>query len=407
MIFRNYYLNKIKPFLGKPVIKAITGLRRVGKSTFIKQIIEYLQKEKDVKPTNIIYINKESIDFDFISNYKELNEYVSKKIKNKKSKVYIFIDEIQEIEAFEKTIASWSGEPEKYDITITGSNSYMFSSELASKLTGRYIDFPVYSFSFMEYKELYPNITSIEKLFENYIKYGGMPGLKILEKLEEDSVFMFLKSIHDTIVLKDIVRRKSIRNVELLRNICNFLYSNISNPTTALSINSFLKNQHIKSSVPSILAYIEGLSDAQLFYQCKRYDLKGKKHLEINSKYYASDIGLRHSQIGFSAKDFSNLLENIVYLELKRRFDTVYTGEINTLEIDFIAIKNTEPIYFQVCKNLDNDSTLQREIKSLLNIKDNYPKYIITYDKYPSSDISGIKVINIIDFLLGKFFNQL
>ena len=218
---------------------------------------------------------------------------------------------------------------------------------------------------------------------------------------------MFLKSIHDTIVLKDIVRRKSIRNVELLRNICNFLYSNISNPTTALSINSFLKNQHIKSSVPSILAYIEGLSDAQLFYQCKRYDLKGKKHLEINSKYYASDIGLRHSQIGFSAKDFSNLLENIVYLELKRRFDTVYTGEINTLEIDFIAIKNTEPIYFQVCKNLDNDSTLQREIKSLLNIKDNYPKYIITYDKYPSSDISGIKVINIIDFLLGKFFNQL
>ena len=400
MIFRKYYLNKIKPFIGKPVIKAITGLRRVGKSTFIKQIIEYLQKEKGVKPANIIYINKESLDFDFISNYKDLNDYVSKKIKNKKSKTYIFIDEIQEIEAFEKTIASWSGEPDKYDITITGSNSSMFSSELASKLTGRYIDFPVYSFSFKEYKELYPNITSTEKLFENYMKYGGMPGLKILEKLEDDSGFMFLRSIHDTIVLKDIVRRKNIRNVELLRNICNFFYSNISNPTTALSINSFLKNQHIKSSVPSILAYIEGLTDAQLFYQCKRYDLKGKKHLEINSKYYASDIGLRHSQIGFSVKDFSNLLENIVYLELKRRYDTVYTGEINSLEIDFIALKNTEPFYFQVCKNLDNDSTLQREIKSLLAVKDNYPKYIITYDKYPQSDISGIKVINIIDFLL-------
>ncbi len=401
MIFRKYYLNKIEPFIGKPVIKSITGLRRVGKSTFIKQIIEYLQKEKGVKPANIIYINKESLDFDFITNYKELNDYVAKKIKNKKSKAYIFIDEIQEIEAFEKTIASWSGEPEKYDIIITGSNSSMFSSELASKLTGRYINFPVYSFSFMEYKELYPNITTIEKLFENYIKYGGMPGLKMLEKLEDDSSYMFLRSIHDTIVLKDIVRRKNIRNVELLRNICNFFYSNISNPTTALSINSFLKNQHIKSSVPSILAYMEGLTDAQLFYQCKRYDLKGKKHLEINSKYYASDIGLRHSQIGFSAKDFSNILENIVYLELKRRFDSVYTGEINNLEIDFIALKNTEPFYFQVCKNLDNDSTLQREIKSLLSIKDNYPKYIITYDKYPHSNISGIKVVNIIDFLLG------
>ena len=399
MIFRNYYLNKIKPFIGKPVIKAITGLRRVGKSTFIKQIIDYLQKEKGVKPANIIYINKESLDFDFITNYKELNDYVSKKIKNKKSKVYIFIDEIQEIEAFEKTIASWSGEQDKYDITITGSNSSMFSSELATKLTGRYIDFPIYPFSLGEYKELYPNITSIEKLFENYMKYGGMPGLKILEKLEEDSTFMFLRSIHDTIVLKDIVRRKNIRNVELLRNICNFFYSNISNPTTALSINSFLKNQHIKSSVPSILAYIEGLTDAQLFYQCKRFDLKGKKHLEINSKYYASDIGLRHSQIGFSSKDFSNILENIVYLELKRRFDSVYTGEINNLEIDFIAIKNTEPVYFQVCKNLDNDLTLQREIKSLLAVKDNYPKYIITYDKYPHSNISGIKVINIFDFL--------
>lgn len=402
MISRKYYLNKIKPFISKPVIKAITGLRRVGKSTFIKQIIDYLQKEKGVKPANIVYINKESLDFDFISNYKDLNDYVSKKIKNKKSKVYVFIDEIQEIEGFEKAIASWSGEPDRYDITITGSNSSMFSSELATKLTGRYIDFPIYPFSLSEYKELYPNITSIDNLFENFIKYGGMPGLKILEKLEDDSAYMFLRSIHDTIVLKDIVRRKSIRNVELLRNICNFFYSNISNPTTALSINSYLKNQHIKSSVPSILAYIDGLVDAQLFYQCKRYDLKGKKHLEINSKYYASDIGLRHSQIGFSAKDFSNLLENIVYLELKRRFDSVYTGEINNLEIDFIAIKNTEPVYFQVCKNLNNDSTLQREIKSLLAVKDNYPKNIITYDKYPSSDISGIKVVNIIDFLLGN-----
>lgn len=399
MIFRNYYLNKIKPFIGKPVIKAITGLRRVGKSTFIKQIIEYLQKEQDIKSGNIIYINKESLDFDFISDYKVLNDYVLKRIKKQKGKIYVFIDEIQEIEAFEKTIASWSGESDRYDITISGSNSSMFSSELATKLTGRYIDFPIYPFSYNEYKELYSNIASKQELFENYIKFGGMPGLKILETLEDDSVFMFLRSIHDTIVLKDIVRRKNIRNIELLRNICNFLYSNISNSTTALSINSYLKNQHIKSTVPSILAYIDGLTDAQLFYQCKRYDLKGKRHLEINSKYYASDIGLRHSQIGFSTNDFSNLLENIVYLELKRRYDSVYTGEINNLEIDFIAIKNAEPAYFQVCKNLENDSTLQREIKSLLAVKDNYPKYIITYDKYPKSDISGIKVINILDYL--------
>ncbi|MBQ2593533.1 MAG: ATP-binding protein [Candidatus Riflebacteria bacterium] len=399
MISRTYYLNTIKPFIGKPVIKAITGLRRAGKSTFIKQIIDYLQN-KGVKSNNIIYINKESLDFDFIIDYKTLNDYVSQKTKKLKGKIYIFIDEIQDIEAFEKTIASWSGEADRYDITITGSNSSMFSSELATKLTGRYIEFPIYPFSLKEYTELYSDVTSIQKLFENYITFGGLPGLKILEHLEENTAFMFLRSIHDTIVLKDIVKRKNIRNVELLRNVSNFFYSNISNPITALSINSYLKNQHIKSTVPSILNYIEGLTDAQLFYQCKRYDLKGKKHLEINSKYYASDIGLRHSQIGFSPNDFSLVLENIMFLELKRRFDRVYTGEINNLEIDFIAIKNSEPVYFQICKNLESESTLQREIKSLLAVKDNYPKYIITYDKYPKSDISGIKVINIIDYLL-------
>ena len=398
MIYRNYYLNKIKPFIDKPIIKAITGLRRVGKSCFIKQIIDYFYKEK-VSPQNIIYLNKESLDFDFISDYKQLNEYVKQQTKNTKGKKYIFIDEIQEIDSWEKTVSSWSGEPDKYDITITGSNSSMFSGELATKLTGRYVEFPIYPFSFKEYSELYSEITSVDLLFNNYIHYGGMPGLKILEELQDDSVYMFLRSIHDTIVLKDIIKRKNIRNVELLRNICNFFYSNISNQITASSIHAYLKNQRIKSTIPSVLSYLEGLTDAQLFYKCSRFDIKGKKHLEINSKYYASDVGLRASQIGFSASDFSFILENLVYMQLKRLYDNVFTGEINNLEIDFVAVKNTEPHYFQVCKNLENNSTLEREIKSLLAVKDNYPKTIITFDKYPNSDIRGIKVINIIDFL--------
>ena len=402
MIIRQEYLDRIQPFIGKPVIKAVTGLRRVGKSVFIRQIINQL-KQNGIAEKNIVYVDIESLEFDFIRTYQDLNRYLQDKTAGVAGKIYVFIDEIQDISEWERTIASWSGQPDHYDVTITGSNSTMFSGQLSTKLTGRYIEFPIYPLSLREFRDFFPKFSDNEKLFDNYLRYGGLPGLRILDELRDETVLPFLRSIHDTIVLKDIVARRNIRNTSLLADICRFIYDNISKPLTASSISAYLKNQKISVTVPSVINYLTGLVDSQLFYKAYRFDLKGKRQLEINNKYYAADLGLRHSQIGYRSSDISYLMENLVYLELLRCFDQVYTGEMGKWEVDFVALKNAKPHYFQVTMNLAEPAVIERETRSLLAIQDNFPKTIITYDKIHGDGIAGIEVVNLIDFLLEAY----
>lgn len=402
MIIRQEYLDRIQPFIGKPVIKAVTGLRRVGKSVFIRQIINQL-KQNGIAEKNIVYVDIESLEFDFIRTYQDLNRYLQDKTAGVEGKIYVFIDEIQDISEWERTIASWSGQPDRYDVTITGSNSTMFSGQLSTKLTGRYIEFPIYPLSLREFRDFFPEFSDNEKLFDNYLRYGGLPGLRILDELRDETVLPFLRSIHDTIVLKDIVARRNIRNTSLLADICRFIYDNISKPLTASSISAYLKNQKISVTVPSVINYLTGLVDSQLFYKAYRFDLKGKRQLEINNKYYAADLGLRHSQIGYRSSDISYLMENLVYLELLRCFDQVYTGEMGKWEVDFVALKNAKPHYFQVTMNLAEPAVIERETRSLLAIQDNFPKTIITYDKIHGDGIAGIEVVNLIDFLLEAY----
>ncbi len=402
MIIRQEYLDRIQPFIGKPVIKAVTGLRRVGKSVFIRQIINQL-KQNGIAEKNIVYVDIESLEFDFIRTYQDLNRYLQDKTAGVAGKIYVFIDEIQDISEWERTIASWSGQPDRYDVTITGSNSTMFSGQLSTKLTGRYIEFPIYPLSLREFRDFFPEFSDNEKLFDNYLRYGGLPGLRILDELRDETVLPFLRSIHDTIVLKDIVARRNIRNTSLLADICRFIYDNISKPLTASSISAYLKNQKISVTVPSVINYLTGLVDSQLFYKAYRFDLKGKRQLEINNKYYAADLGLRHSQIGYRSSDISYLMENLVYLELLRCFDQVYTGEMGKWEVDFVALKNAKPHYFQVTMNLAEPAVIERETRSLLAIQDNFPKTIITYDKIHGDGIAGIEVVNLIDFLLEAY----
>ena len=401
MINRKYYLEKIQPYLGKPVVKTITGLRRVGKSVFVRQLIEHLRNQ-GIAPDNILYVDMESLGFDFIRTYNDLHKHVTKMTDKVSGKIYIFVDEIQDITEWERVVASWSGQPERYDVTITGSNSAMFSGELASKLTGRFIEFPVYPLSLKEFKEFYPEFDGRQVLFENYLRYGGMPGLRMLDELKDETALPFLRSIHDTIVLKDIVKRKNIRNTSLLDDICRFIYDNISNPLTASSISAYLKNQKIQTNVQSVINYLSGLVESQLFYKASRYDIKGKKQLEINHKYYAADLGLRNSQIGFRSSDISYLMENLVFMELRRRFDRVYTGEIDRWEVDFIAEKNAKPHYYQVTASLNDSKVLERETRSLLAIEDNYPKTIISLDQVHGDGIAGIEVISLPDFLFQE-----
>ena len=401
MIRRQYYLDKIKPFLGKGIVKAVTGLRRVGKSVFVRQVIELL-KENGVAQSNIIYIDKESLDFDFIRDYKDLHRFVEEKSQNITGKIHIFVDEIQDIDQWEKVAASWSGVPERYDVVITGSNSTMFSGELSTKLTGRYIEIPIFPLSLAEFQYFYPEFENRDELFKKYLRYGGMPGLRMLDNLSDDTVFPFLSSLHDSIVLKDIIRRKGFRNAALFDSICEFAYSNVGNPITASSITAYLKSQRISSNVQSVINYMSALEDAQLFSKVSRYDIKGKKILDINNKYYAADLGLRHVKCGFRSNDISQMIENLVYVELCRKFDKVYVGDVSSYEVDFVAESASETFYFQITNSCNEPETFEREVRSLLAINDNYPKYIISLEKVYANDYKGIKIIDLQDFLLQK-----
>jgi uncharacterized protein len=396
---RKEYWNKIKPFINKPIIKIITGMRRVGKSYFLKQIIDNLLKS-GVAKSNILFIDKENIDFDFIQNYKDLNSYVKEKLPAGKTKKYLFIDEIQEIDNWEKLIVSLN-KKETYDIYLTGSNAHMLSSELATLISGRYIEINIYPLSYSEFI-LFKGaaFSSHEVCFEEYIRYGGLPGIFHLEQNDE-TVFQYLNAIYNTILLKDIIKRYNIRNIALLEKISLFLLDNIGNLMTANNISKFLKSQHIKAYPDTVQNYLNYFTNTYIAHKVSRYDLKGKRFLEINDKYYINDLGIRNALLNYRQNDIAQNLENIVYMELLYRGYKVNVGLNGVNEIDFIATKQNEKIYIQVTYLLASEATVQREFAPLLSIKDNYPKFVLSMDgKLWGNDVQGIQRINIIDFLI-------
>lgn len=400
-IIRSSYINTITPYFDKPVIKVLTGMRRVGKSTLIKQLINLLQ-EKGVPIQAILYINKELLEWAFITSYVELYNYIKNYFAAKPyTKLYIFIDEIQEISGWEKAITSLFAESYG-DITITGSNAHLLASDLATLLSGRYIECTVYPLTFKEFCGFYQNANaSLKDIFSLFLRYGGLPGIHSFE-LSDNSIFTYLNGIYSTIVLKDVIQRNEIKDPSLFDNIITFIFDNCGNITSVKRISDFFKSQKLTASVDKVLGYIHYLQRAYLVYEVRRYDVKGLRLLELYSKYYAGDIGLRHGLLGYKDKDINGLLENIVYLELLQRGYAVFIGKLGSLEIDFIAEKQHEKMYIQVCYLLPNEEVIDREFRPLEQIEDNYPKYILTLDEFQSIERKGIKTVYLLDFLLDK-----
>ena len=397
MIIRDHYLKRMIDAKDTEFIKVITGVRRSGKSTLLLMFKDYLLQKK-IKEDNIIYINFESAKYDEIVNYKDLYKYVANKIK--KDKVDLLLDEVQNVESWEKAINSFKVDFD-IDIYITGSNAYLLSSELSTLLSGRYIEIKMYPLSFKEYLIFnnYDNLNLIDK-FNEYLKYGGLPAITLI-KNNNELVMSYLNDIYNTIVKKDIIDRNKIKDVALLENIIKYLASNIGSPISSTKISDYLNSNKItNSNHQTIDNYLNMLEKSFIIYKADRTDIKSKNILKTLGKYYISDLGLRNIILGFRNIEEGHLLENIVYLELLRRGYKVNIGKTNEYEVDFVAENPINIKYFQVTKSLTNEDVKAREIRSLESINDNYEKIILTMDKTINNDFNGIKVLNIIDWLL-------
>jgi predicted AAA+ superfamily ATPase len=373
--------------MNKPVIKVITGMRRVGKSYLLKLIIETLDAQKSNGPDQILYINKESLDYDFIKDYKDMHNYVK-------------ADEIQEIHNWEKAVSSLFSEGD-IDIFLTGSNAHLLSSEIATLISGRFVEFPVYTLSFEEFLLFRgKNKKDMHTEFPIYLKFGGLPAIHHFD-FDEEVVYQYIGSLYNTILLKDVIKRNNVRNVHLLENITRYVFDNVGNIFSAKKISDYVKSQKMKVGTETIQNYISYILSTFALHKVARYDIKGKRILEIHEKYYLGDIGMRHALLGYKADDISGVLENIVYLELKRRGYQIYIGKFGNRKIDFIAEKENRKMYIQVTYMLSSPETIEREFSALRSIKDNYPKYVISMDTVFGNDFEGIRRINLIEFLLN------
>jgi len=399
IIKRKKYLNQIYRFKDKNIIKVITGQRRVGKSFIMQSIISDLRKNK-VQEKNIIYINKEDLKFDSILTYKELHEYIEKEVKKNKNKqkIYLLIDEIQEIEGFEKTIRNYALD-DRFDIYITGSNSKIISSELSTFLSGRYIEIYISALSYNEFLQ-FSKSKKNNKSLKKYIKYGGLPFIHSME-LSDDLVYTYAKNIYNSILLKDVVKKFEIRNVQLLEKLVIFLCNNIGYEFSANSISKYLKSEGVKVAPSVLIDYIYALRSSYFIHEVKKYDLKGKRVFKQNSKYYVNDIGIKNAIIKFDESLINQVIENIVYTHLIGNEYEVYTGILGDKEIDFVAMKNKEVKYIQVALTIENKKTRDREFGNLLKIDDNFEKIVITLDD-TLNDYLGVRHIKLVDFLTDE-----
>lgn len=393
---RNIYLNKIISFKDTEFIKVITGLRRSGKSSLMLMYIDYLIENK-VNKENIIYINFESGINDFIKTYNDLYNEIKDKIKN--GRYYVFLDEVQNIDLWQKAVNAINIDFD-VDVYITGSNAYLLSSELSTLIAGRYVEIKMYPLCFKEYIEFLDFETN-EVAFESYLKYGGMPAISKISD-NEDIIVTYLNDIYNSIVKKDIIERNKIKDVLLLEKIIKFIFSNIGSKISTSKISGYLNSNKIvgKCNPETIESYLSILENSFIIYRSNRFDVKSKEVLKTLSKYYVTDIGIKNALLGFRNIDEGHVLENIVYFELLVRGYKVSIGKINDLEVDFIAENINELKYIQVTQSLTDPEVFNRELKSLEIINDNYEKIIITKDKTINKTIKGVKIINIIDFLL-------
>ncbi len=393
-IERSKYIQGIEAYQDKQIIKVLVGARRVGKTTILKQVSERLKiKDSDA---NIIFISKEYYEFKHIKNDDDLYRYVDSKIEKTRNN-YIFIDEIQEIDNFE--IALNQLLVQQHDIYCTGSNARMLSGDLATHLSGRYIEFRILSLTYSEFLQFH-NLPNKTDTLLKYIRYGGLPYLINIE-LNDELVYGYLRSIYNTIVLKDVVARYNIRDIDFLERLVEYLSDNLGSYVSSKKITDFLKSQRISLSVNTVLNYLHYMNNAFFIQKVQRYDIQGKKRFEINDKYYFNDLGLKHSIIPFNANDIGKAFENLVYNQLVSQGYTVYVGKLQQLEIDFVAKKNGDTKYIQVAYQLPNEKVREREFGNLLRIKDNYEKIVVSADELIVGNYKGVKHVHILDFLLS------
>ena len=382
MLKRDEYIKQIVLFIDKDVIKVLTGIRRSGKSVMLKLLMEEL-KNRGINENQFIYINFENLKYRNLKNYERLYDFILNKVDDKYKSYYIFLDEIQEVEEWEKCVNSLRVDEDfNFDIYITGSNAKLLSGEFSTYLAGRYIEFVVYPFSFKEFFEIMKEKNKeidLKEAFQDYVKFGGMPFLHNLDYNFEASM-QYLQDLYASIILKDITQRNNIRDTDLLERIINYVVMNIGNTFSATSISKFFKSENRKVATETILNYIKACEEAFLVYRVARNDLLGKKILNVNEKYYIADHGIREAIMENNQKNINQVLENIVYFEMLRRGYNVKIGKVDNLEVDFVCKKNDETIYIQVSYLLASEDTKEREFSVLENIKDNYPKYVVTAD---------------------------
>ncbi|RJQ54872.1 MAG: ATP-binding protein [Nitrospiraceae bacterium] len=391
---RTHYLERIRPFMNKDVIKILVGQRRVGKSYLLLQIMDELIGQGR-KKNDILYINKELHEFEAIRDYRDLLRYVKQSAKGRK-KIALFIDEIQGISQFEKALRDLQAGG-GYDIYCTGSNADLLSGELATYLSGRYVEIEVYSLSYPEFL-IFHKLENTEDSLLKYIKYGGLPYLINLE-LSDEVVYDYLKSVNNTILFKDVVARYNIRNVAFLERLVEYVADNAGSLVSAKKISDFLKSQKTKISPNVVLNYLSFLSGAFLIFKVRRSEIGGKRLFEINDKYYFQDCGLRHALVGYRLSDISKVLENIVYMHLRVSGYTVTVGQMGTKEVDFVAEKKGEKLYVQVAYLMPDKKTWDREFGNLLRISDNYPKFVVSMDRMIDGSEKGIRHMHITQFI--------
>ncbi len=398
IIERNEYTSRIQPFIGKQIIKVFTGQRRVGKSCLLQQIMNKISLTQP--DTALVYINLEEYELSKIRTDEQLHQYITAHTAPDK-KTALFIDEIQNVNGFEKVLRSLQLN-ESFDIYVTGSNAKMLSSELATYLSGRYIEIPVYGLSYPEFIE-FNNITDSDQSFEKYARFGGLPFLRHLP-LEESIVTDYLKSVYSTILFHDITERYQIRNTLFLENLVKFLADNVGSLFSAKNISDYLKSQFSTLSVNQIQAYAGYLCNAFMLHNVKRYDLAGKRMFEVGEKYYFEDLGIRNVLVGYRSKDKGKILENLIFKHLKYLGYDIKVGNMNGQEIDFVAEKDNERIYIQAALAINDEETENREFGNLLKIKDNYPKYVVTWNGFEGNTYEGIEELSVRQFCSRKDF---
>ena len=401
MIYRPMYVDRIMAYVDTPFVKILTGVRRCGKSTILKMIMEKLKTERKVPEDRIISCRYDSMEYEDMTAkqmYTQLKERLSEE-----GKTYLFLDEVQEIKGWERVVNSLASDFD-VDLYVTGSNSRMMSSEISTYLTGRYITFRIYTLSFSEYlmfKAKYAAVGEPKTELANYVRMGGFPATH-LQPYSQDEIYTIVRDIYNSTIFSDIVKRNQVRKIDQLERVVKYTFNNVGNTFSAKSIADYLKSERREIDNETVYGYLEKLEKAYLLHRCSRYDLQGKEILKTQEKFYLADVALRYSVLGYNADSFAASLENIVYLELCRRGYSVNVGKTRDGEIDFVATRQNEKIYVQVAQEIRSEKTEKREYERLLEISDNYPKYVLRTDEFAGGNHKGIKTVHIADFLCSS-----